>query len=123
MARIYLSADFFIMANKTKRNSSTKKYIHFEKKHIRLLAIGVVVIIFLIIYLTGPRGTIRMMRVMEKKQDLINEIDELETTKVELDSIKNRLENDPNYLEKIAREEYNMKKEGEKVIKIETDSK
>ncbi|HES58966.1 MAG TPA: septum formation initiator family protein, partial [Caldithrix sp.] len=60
--------------------------------------------------------------VMDKKQNLENEIQELETTKVELDSIKNRLENDPEYLEKIAREEYNMKKEGEKVIKIETDS-
>jgi len=59
---------------------------------------------------------------MNKKQDLQNEIIELEKTKVELDSIRNRLENDPAYLEKIAREEYNMKKEGEKVIKIETDS-
>ena len=80
-------------------------------------------IILLIIYFTGPRGTIRLWRVMDKKQDLENEIKELETTKVELDSIKNLLENDPEYLEKIAREEYNMKKEGEKVIKIETDSK
>lgn len=109
--------------NKKKRNSSAKKYVRFEKKHIRLFAIGAIVIIFLVIYLTGPRGTIRMMRVMQKKQELVNEIDELESTKVELDSIKNRLENDPAYLEKIAREEYNMKKEGEKVIKVETDSK
>lgn len=111
------------MAVKKRKKTPTKKHILLEKKYIRLIAIGVVVIIFLIIYLTGPRGTIRMMHVMQKKQDLINEIEELETTKVELDSIKNRLENDPAYLEKVAREEYNMKKEGEKVIKIETDSK
>lgn len=93
-----------------------------SKKYTRLIAIGIVVIVFIIIYLTGPRGTIRMFRVMQKKQDLENEIETLERKKVELDSIKNLLENDPAYLEKIAREEYNMKKEGEKVIKIETDS-
>ena len=110
------------MPVKKKRNPSARKQIKLDKKHIKYIIIGVVGIVLLIIYFTGPRGTIRLLRVMDKKQDLVNEIEELETTKVELDSIKNRLENDPEYLEKIAREEYNMKKEGEKVIKIETDS-
>ena len=64
-----------------------------------------------------------MLRDSRKKQDLIRDIEQLEATKADLDSIKNRLENDPTYIEKIAREEYNMKKKGEKVIKIETDSK
>lgn len=111
------------MPVKKKKNTYQKTRIHLEKKHIRFIGIGVVVAIFLIIYLTGPRGTIRLLRVMEKKQELVHDIKELESTKVELDSVKNRLENDPAYLEKIAREEYNMKKKGEKVIKIETDSK
>jgi cell division protein FtsB len=110
------------MPVKKKRNPSARKQIKLDKKHIKYIIIGVVGIVLLIIYFTGPRGTIRLLRIMDKKQDLINEIDELETTKVELDSIKNRLENDPAYLEKVAREEYNMKKEGEKVIKVETDS-
>lgn len=110
------------MPVKKKRNSSARKQIKLDKKHIKYFIIAAVGVVLLIIYLTGPRGTIRLWRVLDKKQDLENEIRELETTKVELDSIKNRLENDPEYLEKVAREEYNMKKEGEKVIKIETDS-
>ncbi|MBN1407039.1 MAG: septum formation initiator family protein [Calditrichaceae bacterium] len=110
------------MPVKKKRNPAARKQIKLDKKHVRYVAVTAVVIVLLIIYFTGPRGTIRLWRVMDKKQNLENEIQELETTKVELDSIKNRLENDPEYLEKIAREEYNMKKEGEKVIKIETDS-
>ena len=111
------------MPVKKKRNPAARKQIKLDKKHIKFISIATVGIILLIIYFTGPRGTIRLWRVIDKKQDLENEIKELETTKVELDSIKNLLENDPEYLEKIAREEYNMKKEGEKVIKIETDSK
>jgi len=110
------------MPIKKKKNSTALKQIRFDKKHIKYIIIGVVGIVLLVMYFTGPRGTIRLLRVMDKKQDLIHEIQELETTKVELDSIKNRLESDPGYLEKIAREEYNMKKEGEKVIKIETES-
>ena len=110
------------MPIKTKRIPSAKKQIKLDKKHVKYFIIAIVGIVLLIIYFTGPRGTIRLWRVMNKKQDLEKEIRELETTKVELDSIKDRLENDPEYLEKIAREEYNMKKEGEKVIQIETDS-
>ena len=110
------------MSVSKKRNTNARKPIKIDRRKIRYIIFCVVSIVLLIIYLTGPRGTIRLLRIMDKKQDLINEIDELETTKVELDSIKNRLENDPAYLEKVAREEYNMKKEGEKVIKVETDS-
>ena len=110
------------MPVKKKRNQTSRKQIKLDKKHVKYVIIAGVIVVLLIFYFTGPRGTIRLWRIMDKKQDLENEIKELETTKVELDSIKNRLENDPEYLEKIAREEYNMKKKGEKVIKIETDS-
>ncbi len=110
------------MSVKKKRNPAARKHIKLDRKQIRYIIFCIVGIILLIIYLTGPRGTIRLLRIMDKKQDLINEIDELETTQVELDSIKQLLENDPTYLEKVAREEYNMKKKGEKVIKVETDS-
>ena len=43
------------MPVKKKKNTYQKTRIHLEKKHIRFIGIGVVVAIFLIIYLTGPR--------------------------------------------------------------------
>ncbi|MEJ2053737.1 MAG: septum formation initiator family protein [Calditrichaceae bacterium] len=110
------------MPVKKRRKTATNKAQILNKKQIRLIAIAVVILVFLVIYLVGPRGTIRMIRVTQRKHDLQEEIQALEKTKVELDSIKNRLENDPTYLEKVAREEYNMKKEGEKVIRIESDT-
>ena len=110
------------MSVKKRRKPTTRKQIKLDKKRFQYIVFGIVAIVILVIYLTGPRGTIRLWRVIDKKEDLEKEIKELEVSKTELDSIKNRLKNDPAYLEKIAREEYNMKKEGEKVIKIETDS-
>jgi len=106
-----------------KKKSKKKSNLLRNNKYFRIIILCTIALVIVITYLTGPRGTIRMFRDVQKKQDLIQEIEQLELTKAELDSIKNRLENDPTYIERIAREEYNMKKKGEKVIKIETDSK
>jgi cell division protein FtsB len=112
------------MAIKKKRITSARRFFALpEKINLKIVIISVVALVLIITFISGSRGTIRLFRDMHQKQNLEKEINELETTKTELDSIKNRLENDPTYIEKIAREEYNMKKEGEKVIKVESDSK
>jgi len=46
----------------------------------------------------------------------------LETKKATLDSERTLLLNNPEYIEKIAREKYNMKKKGEKVFRIDEKS-
>ena len=80
-----------------------------------------VIIILLIFFLKGPRGTIELYKNIRKTNDLKEEIEELKQTKSELDSEKVKLHDD-DYIEKIAREQYNMKKQGEKIYKIEKDS-
>lgn len=71
--------------------------------------------------LSGPRGAIKLIQIKNDRDRLKNEIRELEMQKSVLDSEKTRLKTDPEYIEKIAREEYNMKKKGEKVYKIVRD--
>lgn len=54
----------------------------------------------------------------QKKDDLRMKTQQLETETAELKQQIENLKNDPVLLERIAREEYGMKKEGETVYKI-----
>lgn len=85
-----------------------------------LLAVsGLLVIYFL--FISGPRGSWHLYKSDREKEELLEGIRNLELRKAELDSEKTRLQNDPDYIEKIAREKYNMKKKGEQVFRIEND--
>lgn len=53
-----------------------------------------------------------------QKNDLIQKTEQLEAETAKLKQQINNLKNDPALLERIAREEYGMKKEGETVYKI-----
>jgi len=86
----------------------------------KFILLGVAAAVLLVYFLSGPRGTINLYKHSHEKQELLDEIKTLETQKAELDSEKVKLEDDA-YIEKIAREEYNMKKKGEKVYKVSTD--
>lgn len=55
----------------------------------------------------------------ERKKELISRTAELEKETAELREKIEALKNDPALLERIAREEYGMKKEGETVYKIQ----
>ena len=53
-----------------------------------------------------------------KKEDLIERTAELERKTAELEQKIKELENNPDLLEKIAREEYGMRKPGETVYRV-----
>lgn len=54
----------------------------------------------------------------QEKEELKQKTEELQANTSELKESIEKLENDPDLLERIAREEYGMKKEGETVYKI-----
>ncbi|WP_069130607.1 FtsB family cell division protein [Rhodohalobacter halophilus] len=56
-----------------------------------------------------------------KKDELIQKTDELQQQTRELEEKIQELENNPDLLEKIAREEYGMRKPDEKVYRIKSD--
>ena len=96
-----------------------------KKLNLKIIRLGIglfALVLILFLFISGPRGTWQLYRTDREKQKLVDEIQELELRKTELDSERTRLLNDPKYIEKIAREKYNMKKKGEKVFKIEKET-
>lgn len=100
--------------NKIKKNRKS----FYNAKSTKIIFIILAGIAALFFFLSGPRGTIQLYQNINKKENLVREIERLEHKKVHLDSLKNELNNNPEYIEKIAREKYNMKKKGEKVLKV-----
>ena len=80
-----------------------------------LLIIGVTLIL---IFLFGDHGLFQLYKLKEEKKEVQNQIYEIRKNRENLISEKTRLENDLNYIEKLAREKYRMAKPGEKVFKV-----
>ena len=89
-----------------------------RKKRVRQFALTAILIIIALVFITGSRGTYQLHKFIEKKDNLEKEILKLENEKKDLDKVKSEIENDPAYIEKIAREKYKMRKKGEKVYEI-----
>ncbi len=89
-----------------------------QKKRIKLFIIIAFVSLIVLFFLIGDRGTYKLFTFYNQKQDLENEIIKLESEKSVLDTIQNKLETDPEYIEKVAREKYKMKKKGERVYQV-----
>ncbi len=102
------------MSNKVKNKKLNPRFLKI------ILSIFILLLVYFL-FISGPRGSWQLYKSDREKQQLQEDIQKLELRKAELDSEKNKLENDPGYIEKIAREKYNMKKKGEKVYRIEND--
>ena len=57
----------------------------------------------------------------QQKKELIQKTEELKNESETLEQDIQKLENNPDFIKKIAREEYGMKKPGEKVYKIKKE--
>jgi cell division protein FtsB len=107
--------------HKKRYPKTTRKKIVITSRQRKIFIFSVIGIILFVFFLKGPRGTIEFFRTVQKKNELQEEIEHLKKTKAGLDSEKVKL-NEDEYIEKIAREQYNMKKQGETIYKIKKDS-
>jgi len=89
-----------------------------RKKRFKQIGITLILAVIILFFFTGSRGTWQLIKFFEKKDDLENEIRELEKEKNARAEILKKVENDSGYIEKIAREKYKMKKEGERVYQV-----
>jgi cell division protein FtsB len=101
------------------RNKSDRKISEIlrqikRKKHLKHFLLLGIVAIFFTFFASGSRGTYQLGR-------FINQKNQLQEENTKLEDFKNKIENDPEYIEKIAREKYKMKKEGEQVYQIVED--
>ena len=88
-----------------------------QRKFIRgvLLLIGVTL---LIIFIFGDHGLFQLYKLKQERQQIQMLITQLRKNREKLIAEKNRLENDVDYIEKLARERFKMAKAGEKVFKV-----
>ena len=95
----------------------------FQQQLIRaILVVGS--LILLIIFFFGDHGLYQLYQLRSEKAKIQSTISFLREKKQLLEEEKTKLNNDPKYIEQLARERYRMAKKGEKVFKvIEKDSK
>ncbi len=72
----------------------------------------------LIVFVFGDHGLLQLYKLKRERTEIQNHILKLRQNKEVLISEKNRLENDLDYIEKLAREKYRMAKPGEQVFKV-----
>ena len=89
-----------------------------RKKRIRHLGLLAILILVILFFASGSRGTFQLFKFTQQKSSLEQEIRDLESENTRLENMKKRIETDPDYIEKIAREKYKMKKKGEEVYEI-----
>ena len=93
-----------------------------QKQFIRGI-IFLLCITLLIIFIFGDHGLLQLYKLKRNRAKVQAQIAQLRKEKEGVMVEKNRLENDIQYLEKLARERYRMVKPGEKVYKVIPEKK
>jgi len=78
----------------------------------------IVLLLCIAFLLLNNNGMIKLFQAKKENQVLIEKKEDLETKENELLDEKEKLQHDKKYIEKTAREQYNMVKPGEKVYKV-----
>jgi len=84
------------------------------------LSLFIITVIIVIVFL--PSYT-KMQELKQKNQDFVERIEELTARNKKLEEERQFLQNNPAYLEKVAREKMGLIREGETVYKIVPESK
>ncbi len=90
------------------------------KKVLRWI-IGIIVLVILFVFLSGNRSLLKLYSLHLDKNKMQQQKEELLQQQKDLETEIDRLKNDPEYNEEVAREKYNMKKENEEVHIIESE--
>ena len=93
-----------------------------QKQFIRGI-IFLLCITLLIIFIFGDHGLLQLYKLKRDRAKVQAQISQLRKERERVMVEKNRLENDIQYLEKLARERYRMVKPGEKVYKVIPEKK
>ena len=84
----------------------------------KIKIILIVLLLCIAFLLLNNNGMIKLFQAKKENQVLIEKKEDLEVKENELLDEKEKLQHDKKYIEKTAREQYNMVKPGEKVYKV-----
>lgn len=102
-------------------NRLPSRIIRTIKKHNGLFFVIMFIVLILTLFLFADRGFLHFYRSYNEREILEKEIEALQQKRDTLLQEKDKLKNDPEYIEKIAREKYKMKKKDEKVYQVEME--
>ncbi len=105
------------MKRATTSRAIRESFAETQKKVIRGV-LFLIAITLLIVFVFGDHGIFQLYKLKRERAKIQKHISELRENREILISEKNRLENDLEYIEKLAREKYRMAKPGEKVFKV-----
>ena len=105
------------MIRNSRSRASRQQLGETQRKFVRgvLLLIGATLVI---IFIFGDHGIFQLYKLKQERKEVQEHITQLRENRETLIAEKNRLENDLEYIEKLAREKYRMAKPGEKVFKV-----
>ena len=106
------------MRNYSKRKKlDTNSFAATQKQFIRGL-VFLISMSLIIIFIFGDHGLIKLYKIKSQRKKVQNHIAQLRKEREKRKEEKNKIENDLDYIEKIAREKYKMVKPGEKIFKV-----
>ena len=82
---------------------------------------GLVLLICLsliIVFIFGDHGLLKLYKIKSQRKTIQTHIAQLRDEREKAKEKKNKIENDINYIEKMAREKYKIVKPGEKIFKV-----
>ena len=88
------------------------------QKHLYKGIVSLIFFSFAIVFIFGDHGLLKLYNVKNERKIIQKKISQLREEKEILKNEKSKIENDLDYIEKIAREKYKMVKPGEKIFKV-----
>ena len=107
---------------KSQKKILQKQIDETQKKLVRG-ALSLIGVLMVLTFIFGDHGLLQLYKLKKEKNEIQKHITDYREEKEKLVSEKHRLENDIDYIEKLAREKYRMAKPGEKVFKVIDSSK
>ena len=102
----------------SKRIGSKSKSIVAKQKQFLQGLVFLICLSLIIVFIFGDHGLLKLYKIKQKRKIIQTNITALREEKEKALIEKNKIENDLDYIEKIAREKYKMVKPGEKIFKV-----
>ena len=106
------------MRNYSKRKKLDPNSITTTQKQFIQGLVFLICMSLIIIFIFGDHGLIKLYKIKSQRKKVQNHITQLREEREKKKEEKNKIENDLDYIEKIAREKYKMVKPGEKIFKV-----
>ena len=102
----------------SKQGKSKPKSIVATQKQFLQGIVLLICISLIIVFIFGDHGLLKLYTIKKKRKETHESIAKLREEKEKIIDEKSKMENNLDYIEKIAREKYKMVKPGEKIFKV-----